>query len=328
MRDIKEELEKARNEIRRLDAEFTERVKKEFALSKEGLRRRAEDGKGWEELLKSMPVDLSKLQEHEKADAKKAAAILKELEPRLRIVPKEALLQTQERLRLDDLLNAEVAAYDGGPTWHSLNQAYDGNGTVDFYQSTDSGGVVQGSCGDIVLGSGYPPIYGMYPRAYAQGSGSGWQDFNEVSTKCWLWFYIPGAYVTRPGTLYVWPYFDVHGYYRVRANDGFWTSKEAEIKLTMSTVLYRYNFQYASWFSWVVRDRGNDNIDEEGRVDYSGYHNDAKGVLHVLTGEDVFVQVIAELKTYVEGSGSQALLDFQTGENNWIRIPRVVFYTP
>ena len=72
MRDIREELVKARNEIQKLDAEFKEELKKDFALSNEGTRRRVEDGKGWEELLKSMPVDLSKLLEHDKADAKRA----------------------------------------------------------------------------------------------------------------------------------------------------------------------------------------------------------------------------------------------------------------
>lgn len=328
MRNIREELEKARNEIRKLDAEFKEELKKDFALSKEATRRRGEDGKGWEELLKNMPVDLSKLQEHDKADAKKAETILRELEPRLKIAPKEALLQTQEHLRLDDLLNAELVAYDDGPTWFSINQAYDGNGTVDFYQSTDSGGVVEGSCGDIVLGAGYPPIYGMYPRAYAKGSGSGWQDSNGATTQCWLWFLIPNTYIRRPGTLYAWPYFDIHGYYWVRSNDGFFTSKEAEIRLRMHTRLHRYNYQYAPWFTWVVRDRGNDNIDEEGRVDYSGYHNDSKGVLQVLAGEDVLVQVIAELHSYAEGSGSHALLDFQTGEDNTIRIPRIAVFAP
>ena len=324
MRNIGEEIEAAKKQIRKLDAEFTEEIKEEFALSKAGMRRREEDGKGWEELLKGMSVDLSKLREHDKADAKRAESILKELEARLRIAPKEALLQAQDHLRWDELLNAELVAADDGPKWISVTQAYDGAGTVELSHSTDSGGVVEGSCGDIVVGSGYPPIYGMYPRAYAKGSGSGWQDFNTVSTQCWLWFYISGGYFTRPGTLYVWPYFDLHGYYWVRANDGFFSSKEARITLKMHLRLHRSNYQYAPWFTWVVRDRGNGNIDEDGRVDYTGWHTQSKGILHVMAGEAVMVQVIVELYTHAEGSGSHALLDFQTGENNWVRIPRVV----
>ena len=195
------------------------------------------------------------------------------------------MLHTQERVRLDDLLISElVADADAdGPRWYSLNQAYLGNGTVDFYHSTDSGGVREGNCGTMTLGFGYANE--ANPRSSAAGSGFGLQDFNGVTTRCWFWSQIPSTYIKRPGTLYVWPYFDIHGYYWVRANDGFWTSKEAEIKLTMHTRLHRYNYQYAPWFSWVVRNRGNDNIDEEGRVDYSGYNNDAKGVLQVLAGE-------------------------------------------
>ena len=326
MRDLREELEKARNEIRKLDAEFIEELKKDSVLSKEGMRRRVEDGKAWEELLKSMPVDLSKLLDHDKADAKRAGAILKELQPRLKSVPKEVLLRTQEHLALDEILNAELVADADGPKWYSLNQAYSGEGTVDFYQSTDSGGVVEGSCGTFTLGFGYGNE--VNPRSYAVGSGSGWQDFNGATTQCWFWFLIPSTYIRRPGTLYVWPYFDLHGYYWVRANDGYFSSKEAEIRLRMHTRLHRYNYQYAPWFTWVVRDRGNDNIDEEGRVDYSGYHNDSKGVLQVLAGESVWVQVIAELHSYAEGSGSHALLDFQAGEGNAIRIPRVAVYVP
>ena len=324
MRDLREELEKFRNQIRKLDAVFTEENKKEFSLAEEGMRRRQEDGKGWEELLEGMPVDLSKLQQHYKTDSKRAESILKELEPRLKIVPKEVLVHAQDHLRWADLLNAELVAADDGPKWYSINQAYDGNGTVELSQSTDSGGKVEGSCGDIVVGYGYPPVYGMYPRAYSEGSGSGWQDFNTVSTQCWLWFYIPGAYVARPGTLYVWPYFDIHGYYWVRANDGFFSSKEARITLKIHLRLHRYDYQYAPWFTWVVRDRGNGNIDEDGRVDHTGWHTQSKGILHVMAGEAVLVQVIAELRTHAEGSGSHALLDFHTGENNWIRIPRVV----
>lgn len=323
MRDLREELEKARNQIRKLDAEFTEETKKEFALLNEGMRRREEDGKGWEELLKSMPVDHSKLLEHDKADERRAEKVLKELEPRLKTTPKETVLQTQEHLKWDGLLNAELVAAADGPTRFSISQAYDGNGTVERFHSTGSGGTTEGSCGDIVLGSGYPPVYGMYPRAYSKGSGSGWQDFNTVLVRCWLWFYIPSAYVARPGTLYVWPYFDLHGYYWVRANDGYFSSKEASITLKMHMRLFRDDYQYAPWFTWVVLDRGNGNIDEDGRVDYTGWHTQSKGILHMLGEETVRVQVIAELRTHAEGSGSHALLDFQTGENNWIRIPRV-----
>jgi hypothetical protein len=323
MRDIKEELEKARSEIRKLDAEFIEELKKDFELSKEGTRRRLEDGKGWEELIKSMPVDLSKLLEHDKADAKKAESILKELEPRLKTVPKEILLRTQEHLALDDIVNLELATNDPVRRLYSINQAYDGNGTVDFYQSTDSNGVVEGSCGQKRLGG---PAE-VNPRSYAAGSGSGWQDYNSTVTQCWLWFQIPSAYIQRPGILYVWPYFDIHGYYWVRANDGYFSSKEAKITLRMHTKLQIGNLT-PRWFTWVVRDRGNGNIDEDGRVDFSGYHNESKGVLPVFAGESIWVQVIAELRTHAEGSGSRALLDFQTGEGNAIRIPKVVIYVP
>jgi hypothetical protein len=91
--------------------------------------------------------------------------------------------------------------------------------------------------------------------------------------------------------------------------------------------LHRDNYQYAPWFTWVVRERGNGNINEDSRVDYTGYHNDSKGVLQVLAGEAIWVQVIAELNAHAEGSGSYAHLDFQTGDNA-IRIPSVVIYVP
>lgn len=148
-----------------------------------------------------MPADLSKLLEHDKADAKRAAVISKELEPRLKGVSKESLLHTQEHFRLDEMLNAELVAATDGFRWYSVNNAYDGNGRVGLYQSTDSGGTVEASCGAIILGFGYSNE--MNPRSYAVGSGYGWDDYNSVTSKCWLWFFIPSAYVARPGTLYV-----------------------------------------------------------------------------------------------------------------------------
>lgn len=65
------------------------------------------------------------------------------------------------------------------------------------------------------------------------------------------------------------------------------------------------------------------NIDESGRVDYTGYNSSATGTLLVAGDEPVLVQIVAELDSYVQGGGSIAILDFHE-EGNAIKIPNLM----
>jgi len=324
---MKQEIEEAKKLIRRLDAEYLEELKKEAALAEPGRKRGAEDGKSWEVLLKNLNVDnATKLAEHEKADAKKAEATYRTLEKGFKTIPETILEGAKEQLRLEDHLNATLA-WDGTEParhWFSYSVPFDRNGNVDLANSSGGDGKAEGDCGEV------SPIFNtvLKPRSHAVGAGTGWADQHSASVKCWFWYYVTGAFTQHPGMVFVWPYFDMHGNYWVRSNDGFFTSKEASIRLSMTTRVFRPGHSYSPYFTWAVLDKGGGNIDEDGRVDFTGWNNTAKGESLVDAGESLTVQVIVELRSFVEGSGSHALLDFQTGDGNFINIPFIRVWVP
>ncbi len=327
MNNFKQELDEARNQIRKLDAAYIEELKSESALAQGGRKRKIEDGKTWNDLLKTLNVDLSKLLDHEKVDARKAETTHKILEKSFNTVPDQIVQSSKEQLLIDEHLKATMIwdGYVPESHWLTYSLPYDRNGKVEFGE-VGSDGKVEGNCGIVPPTSIYDTI--MKPRSYAVGAGTGWEDQHSTSVKCWFWYYISGKFAKHPGTAYIWPYFDIHGNYWVRSNDGYFTSKEASIKLSMTTRVFRPDHSYSPFFTWKVLDKSNDNIDENGRVDFTGWNNSAKGESQVEVGEPLTVQVIAELWSYVEGSGSHALLDFQTGDSNSIRIPFIRVWMP
>ena len=133
-------------------------------------------------------------------------------------------------------------------------------------------------------------------------------------------FLIPREYIPKYGTLYVTPYFDIHGFFWDRANMTFWTHKEAAVLLRMQTWLHPYAGSATSAF-WNVLSYDGHNIDESGRIDYTGYNKAAQGTLQAPADEPVLVQIVAELDGYVQGAGSVALLDFR---DNGIIIPNLL----
>jgi hypothetical protein len=316
MNPINEMQDKALSEIMQLESSHKDQVQKEFSEIEENIKRKIDNARSWAEALKSVTMDMSKFVEVEKNDAAKAKERLAAIEKRFSIAPAEIALQTQRRVLFDERLSSPLAGAHS-PAWYYFYHPYYGDKAV---YTHNEGGVTQGSC-SVNLSTNE-----MNPRSYAVGDGSGIADDNSVITKGWFWFYIPGSYIKTPGLIYVWPYFDIHGYYWVRANDGFWTSKEARVRLKMCTTLYQY--YYSSPFCWTVLDRGDDNIDETSRRDLTGYNYYARAALQVGAGDPVYVLVETELYSYTSGSGSYALLDFQTGAGNYIKIPNLAVWVP
>jgi hypothetical protein len=326
MRNSYEELTRAKNQISKLDARYVEELKAEASLFAANRKRGTEDGKAWEELLKVMNVDVSSLLKQDKADSKKAEQTLKVLQSQLITIPADVLQRVHDQILVDQLADAKVDWDQPVSHWLSYSLPYYRSSTVDYYQSGDSNGTVEGDWGIV---SPLDPFSStMNPKSNAVGAGTGWGDENDVHARCWLYYYISGDKIARPGTVYVWPYFDIHGSYYVRANDGYFTSKEAQVQVKITTRIFRPDYTYAEYFTWTVLDKGSDNIDEAARVDFTGWNNSAKAQSQVNTGESLTVQVIAELVNHANGSGSHALLDFQTGEGNQIRIPNIAVWVP
>jgi len=306
MGNLKEELQLARSYFRKLDAEYIEEQKQAQATRDIGRQRRLKDGHNWEELLSTSGIDLAKIREYEKADVQRAEEIRRDVVERLSPVPPSILSRAQDAIK--------VNRFAGFAPW---NPPFSSNWWFSLEWVDRS---VIGDCGSAGGGST------IFPRAETAGSGLGWADAHDDTAQCGLWFALPAL----PGTsisrlaITVWPYLDMHGYYWVRANDGLFTSKRAEAKFTIYTRISQYTLDNSFWSSWVVRDRNSDNIDEEGRIDFTNYANNAKGHAVVSGGEPVQIQVIAEAYCYSQGSGSHALVDFQTGGGSGVGIPFIV----
>ena len=321
MRNLQNELAEARNRVCELNAEFVKGLDKDFALLQERRNRRVEDGRSWQELFKGMNIDFSKVLEHDVADAKKVEETLRQVKSSLQVTPKEVSLQADDRARIDEILAA-------APVWGNsiyrrffINTAIAGLEKVGVYQIESSKGTVEGDCGDITYGSGYPNE--MMPRSVAVGGGLGFDDINDITVTCSLWFLIPREYIPQPGSLSVSPYFDMHGYYWARANNGFGTYKFANVEFWTTTTLYPYNGPATSSL-WHALGFYGQNVDESGRFDYTGYNSAARASLNVVGDEPVLVQVVVKLISVAHGGGSIGLLDFQTGEGNAIKIPNLL----
>jgi hypothetical protein len=322
---IHNELKWPKEQICRLESKYVEELKKEAAKLEGSRRRKAENGDAWEQLLKNMNFDLTKFVQHQKADEEKSKEALRQARANYGVMPKDLTLEAKERINAD-IVSSVGPAFDGPPSdlshWVVYPLPFDRGSNVIF---GTTGGKAEGDCG-IIPNVGFENI--TKPRAYSAGNGAGFGDSNEASVKCWFWYYISGEKISAPGTVYVWPYLDLHGNYTVRANDGWLTSKEAHLQLSVSTKMHRPDYSYAPTFTATILDKGSDNIEETGRVDLTGWNNLSKGQSSVQTGEPITVQVIAELHSISDGSGSHAELDFQTGEANYIRIPFIRVWVP
>ena len=308
VRNLKEELQLAREYFRKLDTKYIEEQKQAQAARDIGQQRRLKDGHNWEQLLSTSGFDLAKIREYEQADIQRAKEIRGDVINRLSPVPPTILSHAQDAINVNSLAGfAQWNPPNTSTWWFSL-------------QWVDRSAI--GDCGSPGGGST------VFPRAETVGSGLGWSDSHDERAQCGLWFFLPAA--ALPGNVVsrfaitVWPYLDMHGYHWVRANDGLFTSKQAEAKFTIYTRISQYTLDNSFWSSWVVYDRNSDNVDEEGRIDFTEYANNAKGHAVVLGGEQVQIQIIAEAYCYSQGSGSHALMDFQTGSGNGVGIPFIV----
>ncbi len=156
----------------------------------------------------------------------------------------------------------------------------------------------------------------MRPYAHARGDGTGISDDNDVTTWTKLFF----AFWPRQNghvRAYV-PYF-TRGWYRVRANDGFFTSKEACVDLDVNVRLHQ------NYWGGNVKDNvfrlSDDNINRSGRIDLN--RTLYSGSLPVGANKWVICEVEVRTRVETEGSGSIATLSFRGSD--YIFVPWVRF---
>ena len=174
-------------------------MNKKFAQKEEGIKRRIEDSDSSQELLKSMKIDLSKIEEYNQIETKKAQVTLEQVKSKLKTATKEILSQAQDKMLMDTILNAgdiNSALYRKFFITNAIA------GLEKIYLYTGPGNVpAQGNCGDITYGVG--SINQMAPWCLATGAGS--SCYSEISVVCSLWFLIPREYIPAAGTLTVTP---------------------------------------------------------------------------------------------------------------------------
>jgi hypothetical protein len=174
---------------------------------------------------------------------------------------------------------------------------------------------LHGSDGSVYW-QGYNP--GTFDLSdWASGSGSGIFGTGAGSFTVYLdwWFTFradASAYYNH--TIYV-PF---NGFYIVRADDGFWDSKEAKVRIDLSARGYQYNWKAGS--STNVLDISSQNINVNDRFDgwRTAYYADLLG-----GGDSAYLLVSASFYVYARGGGSYAELNFSAGDANYIGVPWV-----
>ncbi|MCZ2404607.1 hypothetical protein IV498_15825, partial [Paenarthrobacter sp. Z7-10] len=175
-------------------------------------------------------------------------------------------------------------------------------------------GTLHGSDGSIYW-QGYNPG-SIDASVVANGGGSGLFGTGAGSFTVYMdwWFtYRPTENRNYSHTVSV-PF---NGFYIVRADDGFWDSKEAHARIDLSAVGYQYNYKATG--SANVFDLSNDNINVNDRFDgwRTLYYSDLLGA------DQAYLRVTTSLYVYARGGGSTATLNFSDGAANYLGVPWV-----
>jgi hypothetical protein len=152
---------------------------------------------------------------------------------------------------------------------------------------------------------------------WASGGGSGLFGTGAGSFTVYLdwWF----TFTTDTSRFYSHNiYVPFNGFYIVRADDGFWDSKEAHVRIDLSAQGYQYNWKPSS--STNVLDIGSQNINVNDRFDgwRTMYYSDLLG-----GGDTAYLRVTSSFYVYARGGGSYAELNFSSGSANYIGVPWV-----
>ncbi|MBG6189801.1 hypothetical protein IWX64_000728 [Arthrobacter sp. CAN_A212] len=175
-------------------------------------------------------------------------------------------------------------------------------------------GTLHGSNG-AVYWQGYNPGT-IDASTFASGAGSGLFGTGAGSFTVYMdwWFtYLAPLNRNYSHTVYV-PF---NGFHIVRADDGFWDSKEAKVKIDLTTIGYQYNYKASATTN--VLSISDDNININDRFD--GWRT--MYYAQLLGADQAYLRVTASLYVYARGGGSHAQLNFSDGSANYLGVPIV-----
>ena len=229
-------------------------------------------------------------EEYANHGAKKARKFLAEAKSRLREVP-----ETKGLLRLADHATVVTRAAFYASLQPYYVRLYNSNGAV-YY-------------------SGYNPgAVDLWDDA--QGAGNGWFGSGAASIDVladWWYYFRPDADRSYSYTVSC----PLHGFFICYADDGFWDSKQAHVRLDLSAMGYQYNAKPTTTVN--IFDYDGQNINLNSRYDNAPifYYSD-------LLGADIaYLRVTESLYGYARGDGSHAELNFSDGGANYLGPPTV-----
>lgn len=155
---------------------------------------------------------------------------------------------------------------------------------------------------------------------WASGAGNGWFGSGAGSYQVWVEF---GFWYLPPTDRYysIVPHNLFRGFYIVRADDGFWDSKEARVVIDIWTNVYQYNWK--GWTQNRVLDVDGDNINVNNRFDTERHTYNSALLGH---GDWAYVRNYVSLYVYARGGGSYAELNFAVGNANYLSCPHCHIY--
>jgi hypothetical protein len=277
-----------------IDEKLSELVKLRDAQVKSEVMQAKRDAEGIRHKAESYVKDMTSVFKKNKIDIS-AFNALEEKRAKIAIKETEQVRQTMLN-SLPAVDESDFGMADGNIAFHFLlptnTRQYAHDGTV----------VVEG-----------PDITDLDVLAKSRGEGSGW---GAIGVSGWptvdrYFYFIPPV----TGTYRLIANQKFNGFYIVRADDGFFTRKEAWIKLDGKIMVFQYYWQNAEFT--VLHESGSD-INKSGR--YDGYFQASIDV-QLGGGDPVFVQLTQKFEALAGGSGSYAEVNFSDGSANAVRQP-------
>ncbi len=174
---------------------------------------------------------------------------------------------------------------------------------------------LHGSDGSVYWQGYNPGTFTLYDSA--SGAGSGLFGTGAASFTVLLdWWFVFKTDTSRfySESIYV-PY---NGYYILQADDGWFTSKDAQTRVDMFAMGYQYNGKPTSTINLFSMDSQNINVDDRFDGWRAMYYSDLLG-----GGDTAYLLVSSHFFVYARGGGSFSELNFADGNANHVGMPYV-----
>jgi hypothetical protein len=287
------------NEVREADVKQFERALHRFSV-RAPKRQKLAEAREKQQLayMQSIGIKLDQLDKDQRKASSELKALLETIRPPLIARPSERAADSQQQATHAAVLG-ETAHLVLPPFGASLLSAYPILTEAQCAVTTGTGWIFPCDPSQIKI------------SANDTGHGSGWGATGQPPpTQYNTYFtFIPPAIANYEMTAI----YAFHGFYVLKADDGFFTHKKASVKVNVSMTVNQYADIVQQYPSPL--DEEGDNLDEVETFDGT-YFFDQTVVLK--QGDPVIVTVSVSLEATASGSGSYAEINFNDGTANYI----------